>query len=289
MEVLSFGASKRKQAHIRQTQIYHDYYCRLKNIAMTVFEWQGLPESCNARFLENCLFHDGQAVFFFDSDLGWLNLKCTPSGELNCYNEPVKLTAYGTGYEPKELNPENCVRIWNNEMLRPTEQTVILYAERLALLEMAIRVNINAQKTPILLRCDDKTRKSLEVIYSQYDGNAPVILGSKDALLQNPLEAIVTGAPFVADKLREEKTAVWNEAMEFLGINTNPSDKKRERVFTAEINSNNEQIMNQSETFLHCRQRAAAAMSELSGFDITVERRVKPAQPAENGEGVKNG
>lgn len=259
--------------NIRKTMIYHDYYSRLKTIAMAVFEWVNLPPSCNARFLEDCLFHYGQAIFVEDIDMSYLNLKGVPASTLNVYNEPTSYHAFSTGYS-KDYNADECVFIRNNYLEKSTESTIIIFAERLAKIDLSWEINVNAQKTPVLVRCDEKTRTSLEAIYNQYEGDRPVIFGTK-SLQDKPLEVLKTDAPFVADRLREEKRAVWNEALEFLGINTNPSDKKKERLVVNEVDANNEQIDIQASTMLLCRQQACEKINKMFGLEIEVRKRVE--------------
>lgn len=262
----------KKYFNIRNTLVFHDYYSRLKNIALSIFKWEGLPETCNERFLEDTLFHFGRAVFVEDPEMSFLNLKVNQADSLNVYNEPLSYQAFSIGYS-KIYDRDDCVLIRNNLMERGTDTTIMLFAERLATIELAINVNINAQKTPILLRCDEKTRTTLENIYAQYEGNKPVIFGAK-SLQEKPLEVLTTGAPYVSDKLREEKRSVWNEALEFLGINTNPSDKKKERLITTEVEANNEQIDIQALTMLLCREQACEKINDKYGLDVSVSLRV---------------
>lgn len=264
----------RKINEIQGSIIFQDYYNRLKSIAVSQFEWGGLPETCNERFLEETLFHLGAAIFVEDRDLSYLNLKVTPADRLNVYNEPLAYTAYSTGYN-KIYNADECVYIRNNRLAVSTESTIILFAERLARIEQAIQVNINAQRTPILIRADDKTKRTLQEIYRLYSGDAPVILGT-NSLQEKPLECLTTGAPYVADRLRDEKRAVWNEALEFLGFNTNPSDKKKERLIVSEVNANDEQILMQGESRLLCRQEAAVAINrKYPRLNVSVKMRVR--------------
>lgn len=271
-----------KKPSIRNTIMFHDYYSRLKMIALSVFEWEGLPETCNARFLEDCLFHYGCAVFVKDPEMSYLNLKVTPSDVLNPYNEPLAYTAFSTGYS-KEYKKDDCVYIRNNYLDKSTDSTILIFAEKLADLDVAIQVNTRAQKTPVLIRCDEKTRLSLESVYTQYDGNRPVVFGAK-SLQEKPLEVLKTDAPFVADRLREEKRAVWNEALEFLGINTNPSDKKKERLVVSEVDSNNEQIDIQAESFLLTRRKACEEINKMFGLNVSVKRRVHDEFVDEGGD-----
>lgn len=267
----------KNKSNIRNTIIFHDYYSRLKAIALSIFEWEGLPSSCSPRFLEDTLFHYGQAIFVDDPDLSYLTLKATAADTLNVYNEPTAYRAFSTGYD-RTFAKDDCVFIRNNYLEKSTESTLVIFAEKLAEIDVAATVNIRAQKTPILIRCDEKTRLSLQAVYAQYEGNAQVVFGSK-SLAEKPLEVLRTDAPFVADKLREEKRAVWSEALEFLGLNTNPSDKKKERLIVSEVDANNEQIDIQSEAMLLTRQEAAAAINARYGLNVSVRRRVHICTP----------
>ena len=263
--------------NIRNTVMFHDYYSRLKAIALSIFEWEGLPSSCSPRFLEDTLFHYGQAIFVDDPEMSYLTLKATAADTLNVYNEPTAYRAFSTGYD-RTFDKDDCVFIRNNYLEKSTESTLVIFAEKLAEIDVAATVNIRAQKTPILIRCDEKTRLSLQAVYAQYEGNAQVVFGSK-SLAEKPLEVLRTDAPFVADKLREEKRAVWSEALEFLGLNTNPSDKKKERLIVSEVDANNEQIDIQSEAMLLTRQEAAAAINTRYGLNVSVRRRVHICTP----------
>ncbi len=271
-----------KRNDIKRSWVFHDYYARLKNIALSVFKWEGLPKTCNARFLEDCLFHYGQAIFINDPDMGFLNLKCTPASTLNPYNEPLSFTAFSINYN-RIFDREDCVHIRNNYLLKSTDSTILLFAERLAKIEMSLGININAQKTPLLIKTDDKTRLSMEKLYDKYEGDSPLIVVS-NKMQEKPIEVLKTDAPFIADRLREEKHAVWNEALEFLGINTNPSDKKKERLITSEVDSNNEQIDIQCLTMLLCRQQACEEINEKYGLNVSVKMRVDELKPKHDEE-----
>ena len=143
-----------------------------------------------------------------------------------------------------------------------------LFALRLYEAEQTAMVNIKAQKTPILLLMDEKQRLTMENIYSQYDGNKPVIFGDKNSLGENVIKAINTQAPFIADKIIDYKKEIWNEALTFLGINNIMVDKK-ERLITDEANSNNELINLNLQSYLAPRQEACRQFNEKFGFTGT--------------------
>ena len=143
-----------------------------------------------------------------------------------------------------------------------------LFALRLYEAEQTAMVNIKAQKTPILLLMDEKQRLTMENLYSQYEGNRPVIFGDKNSLGENVIKAINTQAPFIADKIIDYKKEIWNEALTFLGINNIMVDKK-ERLIKDEANSNNELINLNLLSYLAPREEACRQFNEKFGFTGT--------------------
>lgn len=248
----------------------NDYYDRLRTIGLSLFEWENLPDSCNARFLEQTLYTYGRALFIYDDELGHLNMRCTPSGQLNNYDEPVSYNAYSTVYS-KDFKREDCVLIRNNLLERPTDNSIVLFATRLTEAERTIDTNIKAQKTPVLIRCDDKDRLTMKNLYKNYEGNEPFILGAK-SLDVDSLKVLKTDAPFVADKLQIYKQQIWNEALTFFGIN-NVHTEKRERLITDEVNANNEIISINAQAMLLTRKEACKLINEMYDLDVSVKLR----------------
>lgn len=249
---------------------YIDYFDRLKMLAVSMFEWENLPETMNSRFLELTLFDYGIACFVFDDNLGFLNLKCTPSAELNVYEESIKYTAYSLNYN-KIYNRDDIILVRNNLLQLPTFRTIELFANRLYEAERTINVNIKTQKTPVLIKCNEKQRLTLKNVYKNYEGNEPVIFGDKDLDISN-FEVLKTDAPFIADKMIEYKKSVWNECLSFLGVN-NLETEKKERLIVDEVNANNQMIQLSAETMLLTRQEACKEFNKKYGLNISVNLR----------------
>lgn len=249
---------------------YIDYFDRLKMLAVSMFEWENLPETMNSRFLELTLFDYGIACFVFDDNLGFLNLKCTPSAELNVYEEAIKYTAYSLNYN-KIYNRDDIILVRNNLLQLPTFRTIELFANRLYEAERTINVNIKTQKTPVLIKCNEKQRLTLKNVYKNYEGNEPVIFGDKDLDISN-FEVLKTDAPFIADKMIEYKKSVWNECLSFLGVN-NLETEKKERLIVDEVNANNQMIQLSAETMLLTRQEACKEFNKKYGLNISVNLR----------------
>jgi len=266
--------------------VFSDYYKRLRLLALSLFEWENLPESMNERFLEQCLYWYGKAAIVSDENLGIINTKCTPSESLNIYGEATEYHCYSTGYDA-DFPLDDMVYVRNNLEALPTDATIQLFAQRLYEAERTIDVNIKAQKTPVIILCDEKQRLTMKNIYMKYDGNEPVIYGKKGLDIDD-IKVLRTDAPFVADKLEEYKRNVWSEALSFLGIN-NVMTEKKERLLTGEVDANNQMIDLSAQTMLLTRELAAEKFNRLwPGRDISVRQRsyqeiIKRLGGADNG------
>lgn len=250
---------------------YMQYYNRLTELALSMFEWKNLPKTVDQRFLEMCLFSDGMCVFFEDEVLGYLGLRCMIGGVLNVYQIPTDRKAYATNGYQKDLNGKNSVIIFNNYLHTNSMLDVEMFSKRLYNLDRAIDVNANAQKTPVLIQCDESQRLTMKNLYKQYEGNEPFIFGSK-GLDANGLKVLQTGAPYVADKLYELKTQIWNEALTYLGI-SNINVVKKERMITDEVTRNQGGTVASRYSRLESRRQACKQINEMFGLDIWVEYR----------------
>jgi Phage Connector (GP10). len=207
-----------------------DYEDRLHMLAVSLFNWDGLDEACGfgaSRFLEESLYRYGKACVVKDEDLGLMALNVTPAGKLNIYYLPIKVNAFSTGYN-KIYDFDDVVYIMNNEIQKPTKDTLTLFAARLYETERTADVNLQAQKTPVLIEGDKNTLLTLRNVYMNYSGNMPVIYGNKRFDLSNKLNVLRTDAPFIVDKLEEHKHNLWNDCMTFLGINNANTSKKKD-------------------------------------------------------------
>ena len=151
-------ASQFCQSAYMNNRTYLQHYNRLTELALSMFEWKNLPKTCDARFLEMCLYSDGMSIFFEDEVLGFLALQCMIGGHLNVYRIPTERRAYATNGYQKQLDATNSVIIFNNYLHTNSMLDIEMFSKRLYNLDRAIDVNANAQKTPILIQCDENQR-----------------------------------------------------------------------------------------------------------------------------------
>lgn len=254
------------ESAIMNNSTFRQYYNRLVELSISMFEWKNLPDTVDPRFLELTLFTDGQAVFFQDEVMGYLALQNATGGGFDVYRIPTNRRAYAVNGYQKQLDETDSVIIYNNYLHTNSMLDVQMFAKRLYNLDRAIDVNANAQKTPILLLCDDSERLTLENIYMQYDGNKPVIKGVK-GLNPNAFTALKTDAPYVADKLYQLKTQIWNEALTYLGI-SNINITKKERLITDEVTRNQGGTIASRYSRLQARREACKKINEMFGLKV---------------------
>lgn len=252
---------------------YMQYFNRLTELSVSMFEWLNLPDEIDERFLELTLFRDGKAVFFKDEDMDeYLALKCAVNGGFNVYGIPVNRRAYSpTNNYQKQLTQKDSVIIWNNYLHKNSVLDVKMFAKRLYNLDRIIDVNANAQKTPVLILATPEQRLTMINLYKEVDGNSPVVLGDKNLDLSN-VKALSTGAPYVADKLYTLKTQIWNEALTYLGI-SNTNITKKERMISDEVVRNMGGIIASRYSRLESRRKAAEEINKMFGLNIEVNYR----------------
>lgn len=265
-------AKKEKwESALFNNRTYLQYYNRLLELAINMYEWKNLPDTIDERFLELTLFSDGMAVFFRDDILGDLCLQCMIGGNLDVYRIPIERTAYATNGYQMHLNNTNSVIIFNNYTHTNSMLDVEMYARRLYEIERTIDVNVKAQKTPVLIRATENQRLTLKNLYMQYDGNEPFIFGDKN-LDMDGIKALKTDAPYVADKLNILKRQIWNEALTYLGIE-NSNTEKKERLVSDEVTTNLGGVEAQRFCRLNARRQAANQINKMFGLNIQVDFR----------------
>lgn len=282
-------ANKKSKNEWLNDNTYIMYYQRLVDYALSMFEWEGLPDSISKRFLELTLLDNGSAVFFKDPDLGYMALPVMTGGVINAYHDPTEFQAVSINYN-KKLDISDSVVIWNNYSRTNLKPTLEGFAYRLYRVERAMDTNIAQQKFPVVFLTDESQRLTMQNLMEQYEGNEPFVMGNKKGFDPNSIQAIQTGVPFVADKLMEYKHNLWNEAMTFLGIGNAKQDKK-ERLVADEVQANDEQIESSRYIMLRARQDACDRINRMfPDLNISVDFKLnadKQKQMKEDEEHVR--
>lgn len=248
---------------------WRQYYNRLKEIALSRFVWQNMPDTIDTLFFERKLFVQGSVAFFKDDDIGFLCLPYAYQGQLNVYNKPTKIRAYATGYQFPVNDQKDFTIIYNNYLRMPSHDQISMYALRLYNIDRVIDVNVQNQKTPILILCDEKQRLTFENLYKNVDGFVPRIFGDKH-LDVSGIQILPTQSPYISDKLNQLKADYWNECLTYLGI-SNVTFQKHERMNVDEVNHMQGGAMSSRSSWLQPRKIAAEEINRKFGLAISVD------------------
>ena len=250
---------------------YQYYYRRLFGLSISCFEYKNLPETVDERFMELALFADGNALFFEDPALGYLCLRSANVGPLNVYGIPTQRHAYASNGYNAERTEKDSVIIYDNYERWPIQPAVAMYAYRLYIIERAIDTNVNAQRTPLLIQCNEEERLSFVNLMKQYEGNIPFIFADK-GFGQDAVKVFPTDAKYVGKDLQELKQQVWNEALTMIGI-ANANFVKRERLLSDEVARSMGGVIASRYSRLESRRQSIELINDMFGLDIEVDFR----------------
>lgn len=296
----------RENVERNRIAFYEFYFNYFYNIVVNYFTWEGLPNDIDELFIERKLIENGHVSFFHDELFGYIAQGGTRGERLNHYDQPLTympVNASSSTYFSKmeiaytendfkvisELHGKNpqevkkpCILIPNNNFYEPYITYIQLFCEKLADIELTIQLNRNAQITPYFIFADNTNILSMKNIFNKIASFEPVVYLNKQKdkdgqtefkQLSDYIQVFRTDAPFLLDKLHDEKLRVMNQLLTFIGINNNPSDKK-ERLVVSEAISNNGVISANIEVGWKSRRKAVDLINKCYGLEISV----KPAE-----------
>lgn len=272
--------SEFRDAILLNNDTYKDYLERIKKIALSMFVWENLPDTMNARYLEMCLYYKGQAALLYDNNYGFINTQAADSGYINIYGLPTLLNCFSYSYnsmrnlyvpESGEGKDGECILVMNTFERVPTAATVELFAYRLSQAQRSADTNVSVTRSSQLLLTDQKQYFTLKKMYEEYDGNTPAIFADKNLITPDSIKAIKTDTPIMLKELMDYKREIWNECLTALGVSN--LNEKRERMVSAETDSNNEVVNLNLQSFLVPRQKAAEEFNKK--FGLTGDKAIK--------------
>ena len=221
---------------------YHKNLDMLLALAVNRFRWVGLPDTCDARYLEKTLHRNGIATLSHrksDEVPVFTTLQGIPYGEFNMYGLPTKWRAVGydglTDYEVDDENGELCY--YSNSRISPWNALEI-YARKMAHYERAEDVNLTQQAKPFIGIAPQEKRMELVNLLKQVEGGEPAILGDEGLLnLVNNVTVLDLKVPLITEELARSWQNVLNQALLYLGI-PHLAFEKGERMIEDEARAN---------------------------------------------------
>ena len=252
--------------------LFEAYLGQVCRLAMTRYEWIGLPDTVDALWLERTLLFEGCATIARPVAGGkvglWRAAKMVSSGALNCYDRPSSWYAYSRDIFRFPCNARNAVLVYDNVGYRdPIMPGLEMACRELVDIQKTKQVNRFWQKIPfILVTPQDMDLTAVNLLNS--------IMAGEPATIANPsireLEAykLDMTQPYIGAELTAAEQNVWNRIYTMLGISN--VTFKTERMIEDEVDSLSEPTRMQALSGLIERRRAADRLNKAFGMDVHV-------------------
>ena len=211
-------------------------------LAINRFRWEGLPDTCDARYLEKILHRNGIATLSYKKDEPtqvFTTLQAMPTGVYNMYGLPTTWRAVGydglTDYEVSTENGELCY--YSYARISPWNALEI-YARKMAHYERTEDVNLTQQMKPFIGIAPQEKKLELVNLLKQVQGGEPAILGDEGlSQLVDNVKVLDTKVPLITEELARSSQNVLNQALLYLGI-PHLAFEKGERMIEDEARAN---------------------------------------------------
>ena len=257
-------------AQVQNIDMYWRWRQDLRQLYSSVFSWNNMPKEIDMLAVERWLMDIGQVAFFKDDVLdSYLILPFTYADKIDVYGNPKSIRAYGNNGYSRVLEKGEYVPIYDNILKVTNARVLETYSRRLAEIDRTIDVNINAQKTPVLIYGDEDSIDSVKAAYNRYDANEPVIVG-KDKALNDTINVYKTDAPIVFPELQVQKKDLIDEILAFVVI-LNVGKYKSQHMIRSEVLAVNGLGFAERTIRDTPRQDAVSDINSMFGLNISVD------------------
>ena len=247
---------------VRQSMRVQKYLKLIEMLAISRFEWHGLPDGIDERYLELTLFESGVALFHPNQKWKRFVVSGGAVGGLNNYNNPTRFDPMAPNYSPGTMDSKHCVPIWDNPLRCTMRDVVVDYAMRLASCDKAIDVNLDNVSVPLIIRSKETQKLTVENIMRAREQGAPYVYTYDTMDADGLFSTFPNQTPNLSKDLLEVKNQIWNEMVTYLGIQ-NSSTEKRERLVADEAEYAQERTNVYRQSYLKCRQQACDQINRL--------------------------
>lgn len=257
-----------KELIIDNWEIYMFYRNRLENLALSQFEWHGLPDTCDAWYFEKQLLYKGRACFCKPEGTDDIySLGFVQKDGFDGYGYPAGITAID--FNARQYATDDYELVYDNMKKETILGMIDLYARKLYEVDQTIRMNLRQQNTPYIIPANKNLALSIKNIFLRIFAYSPVITlkGNESTMLQN-LKPLDLKVDFKGNEMTDLKESIWAEALHILGIA--PSKTKKERMITGEVTMDRQEDIVSIQSRLLQRVRFCDKINKRWGLDVSV-------------------
>lgn len=254
-------------ANIRYADLEAYYFFRLVNVALAQFSYDGLPDTCDRRYMELVALTRGSvAVYVPEGTDFWLSTGYFPwdgshrptkaavtwysdfftesaptaydryfngVNTFDVYGNPTRILGIGFNGEQSVPDPERWGVFFDNMTREPLIIHIRRYAQLLAETHMTFRMNLRMQNKPYMVTSSRNKQYSFKQFFKALFNFEPVVEIAPNLDLTEAVNVLDLRVDYKGTELLENLKEIWNQALDMLGISTQST--KKERLLTGEI------------------------------------------------------
>lgn len=237
---------KSKNHNENMTRAY--YYTKISRLAMNQFVYESDDDILNMELIEKYLWLDGRVAIWYNDYLGWVVTRVNETGwDINGLAnrwKPVYDMQPSYIPQPEEMGiDDDIVVIYDLPNRMFTSNICAHWIDEIADINETIKSQIFCQKTPLIAMAGNpKQKQKLKDMIVEIGRNVKALFVDSSVQVGTDIQAMTIDAPFNISDLQAHLKTKEAEMLEFLGIDSQSSFQKKERLITDEQESNNQTL-----------------------------------------------
>ncbi|MBR3359990.1 MAG: hypothetical protein IKG39_01485 [Lachnospiraceae bacterium] len=265
--------------HCKNTNLVNYYTKYLFEKVISIYKWEGIPDSWAVNYFLYTLFGKGFLAVFDTEEYGVIPNECALAGYNVFYQPTTALVANPALRENRRmLIGEECELIKMQPNYSGVMDIVSNYADLMALAMETAGINLLNSKLSYVFFSDNQANAaSFKKLYDQIASGEPM------AVIDNDLIGIEgekhwelftqnVGQNYITDRVLTDMRTLENMFNTEIGI-PNANTMKRERLISDEVNSNNIDTQSKVILWLETMQNDIKKVNEMFGLNISVKYR----------------
>lgn len=265
--------------HCKNTDLVNYYTKYLFEKVLSIYKWEGIPDSWAVNYFLYTLFGKGFLVVFNTEEYGVIPNECALAGYNVFYQPTTALVANPALRENRRmLIGEECELIKMQPNYSGVMDIVSNYADLMALAMETAGINLLNSKLSYVFFSDNQANAaSFKKLYDQIASGEPMAVIDKDLMGIDgekhwELFTQNVGQNYITDRVLTDMRTLENMFNTEIGI-PNANTMKRERLISDEVNSNNVDTQSKVILWLETMQNDIKKVNDMFDLNISVKYR----------------
>lgn len=284
--------------HTQNTGLFYYFGDYLLKKAISVIDFDNLPETWAQNYFKYILFGFGYLAVFKTKEYGVIPQNCSLSDTMTIFYQPKRVLVANPVLKERELEVgKNCEIIKLQPDYSSIMDLVSFYADMLALSAETMAVNlVNSKLSYVFFAKDKAEAESFKKAFDQISSGQAMTILDKDLqgeegrrdwsfFTQN------VGQNYLVDKVLDNMKTIEDQFNTKIGI-PNANTQKRERLISSEVESNDIDTKALVNIWLDTIKNDIIKVNKMFGLNITAKYRYEEFfnnQEVEDQEVVDNG